>query len=45
MLKRKSLVRVAGKRKVYISELAEKLRLDIELKMEIVEELEPETRE
>lgn len=37
-------VRLAGGRKVYISELAEKLRLDIELIMEIMEELETETR-
>ncbi len=32
-------------RKVYISELAEELRLDIELIMEIIEELEAETRD
>lgn len=35
----------AGGRKVYISELAEELRLDIELIMEIMEELEAETRD
>ena len=35
----------AGGRRVYISELAEELRLDIELIMEIVDELESETRE
>lgn len=38
-------VQLARGRKVYISELAEKLRLDIELIMEIMEELEDETRE
>ena len=36
-------IQLAGGRKVYISELAEKLRLDIELIMEIMEELETET--
>jgi len=35
----------AGGRKVYISELAEELRLDIELIMEIMEELKTETRD
>ena len=34
----------AGGRKVYISELAEELRLDIELIMEVMEELKTETR-
>ena len=38
-------IRKAGGRKVYISELAEKLMLDIELIMEIMEELETERRE
>lgn len=38
-------IRQAGGRKVYLSELAEELRLDIELIMEIVEELETETRD
>ena len=38
-------VQLAGGRKVYISELAEELRLDIELIIEIMEELEDETRE
>ncbi len=38
-------IQKAGGRKVYISELAEKLMLDIELIMEIMEELETETRE
>ena len=38
-------VQLAGGRKVYISELAEKLRLDIELIMDIMEELEGEPRE
>lgn len=38
-------VQLAGGRKVYISELAEKLRLDIELIIDIMEELEDETRE
>ncbi|MDO9517590.1 MAG: hypothetical protein Q7J10_06005 [Methanosarcinaceae archaeon] len=38
-------VQLDGGRKVYISELAEKLRLDIELIMDIMEELENETRE
>lgn len=38
-------IQQAGGRKVYISELAERLRLDIELIMEIIEELETETRE
>lgn len=38
-------IQQAGGRKVYISELAEKLRLDIELIMEIMDELETETRE
>lgn len=38
-------IRRAKGRKVYISELAEKLRLDIELIMEVVEELETETRD
>ena len=38
-------VQLAGGRKVYISELAEKLRLDIELIMDIMEELEDEIRE
>lgn len=37
-------VQLAGGRKVYISELAEKLRLDIELIMDIMEELEGEPR-
>lgn len=37
-------IRRAGGRKVYISELAEELRLDIELIMEIMEELEAETQ-
>jgi len=37
-------IQQAGGRKVYISELAEKLRLDIELIMEIMEELEAETQ-
>lgn len=35
----------AGGRKVYISELAEELRLDIELIMEVMEELKTETRD
>ena len=38
-------VQLAGGRKVYISELAEKLRLDIELIMDIMEELEGKPRE
>lgn len=35
----------AGGRKVYISELAEELRLDIELIMEVMEELKTKTRD
>lgn len=38
-------IQQAGGRKVYISELAEKLRLDIEQIMEIMEELETESRD
>lgn len=37
-------IKNAGDRKVYISELAEELILDIELIMEIIEELKTETR-
>lgn len=38
-------IQSAGGRKVYISELVEELRLDIELIMEVMEELKTETRD
>lgn len=38
-------IRHAGGRKVYISELAEELRLDIELIIEVMEDLKTETRD